>query len=49
MGGKVKPNSCSWLAEHFSTVNKNTKHSVQIIEWQGNDRTTIVCKILGIY
>ena len=42
MSGKIKSNSCKWLAEHFSTrISKNAKYSVQIIEkWQGNGRTS---------
>ena len=42
MSGKIKSNSCKWLAEHFSTgICKNAKYSVQIIEkWQGNGRTS---------
>ena len=42
MSGKIKLNSCKWLAEHFSTwTYKNAKYSVQIIEkWQGNGRTS---------
>ena len=42
MSGKIRSNSCKWLAEHFSTgICKNTKYSVQITEkWQGNGRTS---------
>ena len=40
--GKLKSNSCKWLAEHFSTrICKNAKYSVQIIEkWQANGKTS---------
>ena len=42
MSGKLKSNSCKWLAEHFSTgLCKNAKYSVQIIKKsQGNGRTS---------
>ena len=42
MSGKLKSNSCKWLAEHFSTgIYKNAKYSVKVIEkWQGNARTS---------
>ena len=42
VSGKVKSNSCKWLAEHFSTgIYQDAKYSVQIIEkWQGNGRTS---------
>ena len=38
MSGKIKSNSCKWLAEHFSKgICKNANYSAQIIEkWQGN-------------
>ena len=33
MSGKVKSNSCKWLAEHFSTgICKNASYPVEIIE-----------------
>ena len=40
--GKLKLNSCKWLAEHFSTgICKNAKYSVQIIEkWKANGRAS---------
>ena len=40
MSGKIKSNSCKWLAGHFSTgICKNAKYSVEIIEKRlGNDR-----------
>ena len=49
MSGKIKSNSCKWLAEHFSTgICKDAKYSVQIIEkWQGNGRTTRGTIVLG--
>ena len=49
MSGKLKSNSCRWLAEHFSTgICKNAKYSVQIIEkWQGNGRTSCGAIDLG--
>ena len=42
MRWKIKPSSCKWLAEHFSTgISKNAKYSVQIIEkQQGSGRTS---------
>ena len=41
MSGKIKSNSCKWLAGHFSTgLCKKAKCTVQIIEkLQGNCRT----------
>ena len=49
MSGKLKSNSCKWLAEPFSKgLCKNAKHSVQIIEkCQGNGRISCGAIDLG--
>ena len=49
MIGKIKSNSCKWLAENFSTrICNNAKYSAQITQkWQGNVRTSCGCIELG--
>ena len=49
MSGKLKSNSCKWLAEPFSKgIRKNAKHSVQIIaKCRGNGRISCDAIDLG--